>query len=65
MPKDTLGSIVETTEGGRKPWTLPSGKCRTFIEDGDTVIMRGRCNKDGVRVGFGECSGTVLPADTL
>ena len=45
-----------------KPVALEGGESRTFIEDGDTVIMKGYSEKDGVRVGFGEVRGKVLPA---
>ena len=40
----------------------PSGICNDFLEDGDTVIIRGLAEKDGVRIGFGECAGKILPA---
>lgn len=62
---DTLGSIIEITQGGQKPWKSVSGTEHTFLEDGQTVIMRGYCQKGDARVGFGECSGKVLPADVL
>jgi fumarylacetoacetase len=61
-PKD-VGSILELTAGGKSPITLPTGETRSFIEDGDTVIMRAWCERPGYpRIGFGECAGTVLPA---
>jgi fumarylacetoacetase len=42
---------------------LPGGEARTFLQDGDTLILRGHCERAGARrIGFGECSGTVLPA---
>ena len=54
------GCLLELTEGGRKPLTLPNGDTRTFLEDGDTVILRAWCERDGhARIGFGECRGTV------
>ena len=57
------GSLLELTEGGRKPIVLPGGEQRTFLEDGDTVIMRGSCERKGfVRIGLGEVAGTVVPA---
>jgi fumarylacetoacetase len=57
------GSLMELTSGGRQPVTLPNGEIRTFLEDGDTLILRGWCERDGaVRIGLGECSGTVLAA---
>jgi fumarylacetoacetase len=61
--EDTLGSLLEMTAGGRQPLTLPSGETRRFLEDGDTVIMRAHCQRDGVAsIGFGDCRGTVEPA---
>lgn len=57
------GSLLELTEGGKRPISLPNGESRTFLHDGDTVVLRGSCDKPGaVRIGFGECSATVLPA---
>jgi fumarylacetoacetase len=57
------GSMLELTQGGRHPVVLSNGQTRTFLEDGDTVILRGRCDRPGLRsIGFGECAGTVLPA---
>lgn len=57
------GAIVELSRGGREPITLAAtGERRTFLEDGDTVILRGWCEREGaVRIGFGECRGTVWP----
>ncbi|MCO4773567.1 MAG: fumarylacetoacetase, partial [Deltaproteobacteria bacterium] len=57
------GALIEITRGGKEPVTLPNGEVRSFLEDGDTVIMRAWCEAEGaVRIGFGEASGTVLPA---
>ena len=57
------GSMLELSVGGKQPLTLSSGEQRSFLEDGDTVILRGACLADGARrVGFGECRGAVLPA---
>ncbi len=57
------GSLLELSDGGRSPITLPDGQVRTFVEDGDTVIMRGWCERPGaVRIGFGEVASTLLPA---
>jgi hypothetical protein len=58
------GALVELSLGGRQPVTLThSGEQRAFLHDGDTVILRGWCEKPGqARIGFGECRGTVLPA---
>ena len=60
------GSLMELSAGGKKPFTLSSGETRTYLEDGDTVILRGYCVRAGYRrIGFGECRGTVLPAVTV
>lgn len=59
---DSFGSMLELTWRGQHPLQLKDGSERKFIEDNDTIIMRGFCEKDGVRVGFGEVSGTILPA---
>ena len=57
------GSMLELCNGGKEPFTLENGETRTFLEDGDSVIMRGWCEKPGAaRIGFGEVIGTVLPA---
>lgn len=61
--ESSYGSMLEISWGGSKPITLKDGSTRTFIEDNDTVIMRGFAEKDGIKVGFGEVSGTILPAD--
>jgi len=66
MSGSTEGSqaaLIEITEGGKSPVTLANGETRTFLEDGDTVIMRARCERnDAVSIGFGEVVGTVEPA---
>ncbi len=59
---DSYGSMLEIAWNATKPVTLTSGATRSFIEDGDTVIMKGYSEKDGIRVGFGEVRGKVLPA---
>lgn len=58
------GAIVELSQGGTKPITLAgTGEQRTFLLDGDAVILRGWCQREGAaRIGFGECRGMVLPA---
>ncbi len=59
----SCGSILETTQGGRQPVTLPGGEQRRFLEDGDEVILRARARRPGcVPIGFGDCRGTILPA---
>ena len=60
---NSFGSMLEISWKGTKPVILKEGGERKFINDLDTVIMRGHCSKDGVRIGFGEVSTKVLPAD--
>ncbi len=61
--QDARGCLLELTSGGKQPITLPSGEQRSFLEDGDEVILRGYCERQGVaRIGFGECRAIVLPA---
>jgi fumarylacetoacetase len=57
----SFGSLLELTWNGEKKLHV-DGVERTFIEDGDTIIIRGHASKDGVRIGFGDCSGKILPA---
>jgi fumarylacetoacetase len=60
---DGFGSLIELSRGGKQPLELPSGETRTFLEDGDEVILSGRAVADGwTPIGFGACRGTVLPA---
>ena len=60
---DGLGSLLEISAGGRRAVELASGESRRFLEDGDTVIMRAHCRRDGFAgIGFGECRGTIAPA---
>ena len=55
------GSLLELTQGGKVPLTLANGETRTFLQDGDSIILRGSCARAGARrIGFGECRGTVL-----
>jgi len=57
------GSLLELSAGGKQALQLPGGETRTFLRDGDTVIFRAHCQRDGARrIGFGECVGTVRPA---
>lgn len=60
--KDSYGSMLELTWRGQNPLTLNDGTTRKFINDNDTVIMRAHCENNQVRIGFGECTGKVLPA---
>ena len=59
---DSLGSLMELSLGGKQPLAL-AGETRTYLEDGDEVIQRGRCAREGyATIGFGEASGRILPA---
>lgn len=59
---DSYGSLLEITWRGSKPISLPNGETRKFLVDGDTVVLSGYCQGNGYRVGFGECTGQILPA---
>ncbi len=60
---DGCGSMLEITQGGRSPITLPSGEVRRFLEDGDEVILRAHAHRPGAAsIGFGACRGVVIPA---
>ncbi|WP_282091914.1 fumarylacetoacetase [Epibacterium ulvae] len=63
--KENRGSMLELSWGGKEPMTLATGETRSFLEDGDTLTLRGAAKGDGYRVGFGECTGTVLPAPAV
>ena len=57
------GCLLEITRGGADPILLPDGTKRSFLEDGDEVILQAFCERPGaVRIGFGECRGVVIPA---
>ncbi len=60
--KGSFGSLMELSWGGTEPVTLDSGETRAFLEDGDTVILTGHAAGDGYRIGFGACTGKILPA---
>ena len=60
--KDQYGSLLELTWGGKEPLTLATGETRTFIEDGDEMTLVGWAEGDGYRIGFGECTGRIMPA---
>ncbi|WP_424830043.1 fumarylacetoacetase [Ruegeria sp.] len=60
--KQNRGSLLELSWGGKEPLTLDSGETRSFIEDGDTLTLQGVAKGDGYLIGFGDCTGTVLPA---
>ncbi len=59
---NSYGSLLEITWNATKPLTLSNGEERSFIQDGDTLIMKGFCEKGGLRIGFGEVTGKVRPA---
>lgn len=64
--KSERGCLLELTWRGKEPLTLPTGEERRFLEDGDEVVMRGFCEREGFRrIGFGECRGIIIPADLL
>jgi fumarylacetoacetase len=57
---DSFGSMMELTQGGKNPLALPGGESRAFLQDGDEVIQRARCTRDGyATIGFGEARGTI------
>lgn len=62
---DSVGSLLELTWAGKNPIELPNGEKRVFLQDHDTLIMRGWAQGKGYRIGFGDVVGTVLPAKTL
>ena len=55
------GCLLELSWGGSRSVALENGENRTYLKDGDTVTLSGYCQGEGYRVGFGECSGKVLP----
>ncbi len=62
--KSERGCLLEMTWRGKEPIELPNGEQRRFLEDGDEIIMKGYCEREGFRrIGFGECRGRILPAD--
>ena len=63
--EDSFGSMLELTWGGQKPIQMKDGSERKFINDNDTVIIRGFCQKDNLRIGFGEVSSKLLPVVDL
>jgi fumarylacetoacetase len=60
--KENRGSLLELSWGAKEPFTLETGETRSFIEDGDTLTLRGAAKGDGYQIGFGDCIGTVLLA---
>jgi len=63
--ENSYGSLLELTWGGKKPLTLKDGSSRTFLNDGDNLILRGYCENKKGRIGFGKCTGKILPPITL
>jgi fumarylacetoacetase len=58
---DQAGALIELSVGGKQPVQLPMGETRVWLEDGDIVVIRGWCDRDGAaRIGFGDCAGEVL-----
>jgi fumarylacetoacetase len=56
------GSLLELTRGGQQALQLSNGEMRTYLHDGDSIVLRGRCESAGFRaIGFDECRGTVQP----
>jgi len=60
--KPARGSMLELSWGGKEPMVLDSGEARSFLEDGDTITLTGAAKGYGYQIGFGDCSGTILPA---
>lgn len=60
--KESRGSLLELAWSGKEPLTLDTGEARSFLEDGDTLALEGHAQGDGYRIGFGPCTGTLLPA---
>jgi fumarylacetoacetase len=61
--KHQRGSLLEISWNGSEPIELPGGAKRTFLEDGDSLVMRGWCQGNGYRIGFGQVEGTICPAE--
>lgn len=62
VEKHQRGSLLELSWGGKEPLTLDTGDERSFLLDGDTLTLLGECHGDGYTIGFGSCTGTILPA---
>jgi fumarylacetoacetase len=62
---DSFGSLLELSWKGTKPLTMLDGSQRKFLQDGDTVTIKGNCEGDSYNIGFGQCVGTLLPAFDL
>lgn len=62
---DESGSLLELTTGGKSPITLSNGETRTFVEDGDRIILKGYCEKEGIKIGLGQVDNLVLPGNAI
>jgi len=60
--KSAYGCLIELTWKGTQPIQMSSGEERKFLQDGDTIMMRGICEGEGYTIGFGEATGTIIPA---
>ncbi|WP_456461034.1 fumarylacetoacetase [Lutibacter sp.] len=63
--KNSFGSMLELTWAGKEPIKLKDGTQRTFFNNGDTIILRGSCENNNIKIGFGKCSGKILPPRNL
>ncbi|KAK2733374.1 hypothetical protein FQN55_003387 [Onygenales sp. PD_40] len=61
----TLGSLLENTNGGKNPIKLADGSERVFLQDGDEVVLQGKCGTEGSYVGFGDCAAVITPAPKI
>ena len=59
---DSYGSLLELSWNGERPLSLNSNQSRTYLQDGDTVVLRAHARKENVRVGFGEVRTKILPS---
>jgi fumarylacetoacetase len=60
--KESRGSLLELSSGGKEPLVLNGGETRSFLHDHDTITLRGQAKGDGYTIGFGDCTGRILPA---
>ena len=64
--RESRGCLLELTWRGSEPLHLPGGETRRFLEDGDEVIFRGWCEREGaIRIGLGECRGVIMPQRSI
>jgi fumarylacetoacetase len=62
--RESRGSLLELSWGGKEPFALDEGGTRSFLLDNDTITLRGHARGDGYTIGFGNCAGRILPAFT-